>query len=142
VLGAGFAEAAAHRWPLAIVHADRHPNPDRLEPDPGGPAPAVGLACRTRMSCAIESWRARYPQVAVHRSTIGGGPPTAALEHAAAGARLLVLGQSSHPLRPLRLIDQLLARVSCPIAVVPPAAVGQGAPEPAAMVATSSEPAR
>lgn len=110
VVGTGFAEAATHGWPLAVVHADPH-----------APAGAARSAPRTelpRVGGLIESWHARYPQVTVHRDTLGGAPG-AVLEWACAGARLVVVGGSSHPNRLLRLTDVLLSRIDCPV-VVPP----------------------
>lgn len=117
VVGAGFAEAAAHRWPLAVVHADRHHRGAGRFPD-GELLLSPYAASRHLLSSAVESWQARYPQVAVHRSTFEGSPAMV-LEHAAAGARMLVVGRSSHPARLLRLTDLLLSRVSCPVAVTP-----------------------
>jgi hypothetical protein len=61
----------------------------------------------------------------VHRATVDG-PPAAGLERAAAGAGLMVVGQSSHPLRPVRLVDHLLSRLGCPVAIIPlPVAAGE-----------------
>lgn len=114
VVGAGFAEAAAHGRPLTVVHAlgGRHPMAGRpagtLEPEFDQPA----------VNAAIESWHAGYPHVVVHRATVDG-PPAAGLEQATAGAMLVVVGQSRHPLRPVRLVDHLLSRLGCPVAIVP-----------------------
>lgn len=114
VVGAGFAEAAAHGRPLTVVHAlgGRHPIAGRpagtLEPEIDQPV----------VNAAIESWHAGYPHVVVHRATVDG-PPAAGLEQATAGAMLVVVGQSRHPLRPVRLVDHLLSRLGCPVAIVP-----------------------
>jgi len=123
VVGAGFAEAAAHGWPLAVVHAEAG----------GRVAGAVALSSdatgQQRLNCAVESWHSRYPYAVVHRAAFRGSP-AAVIEHVAAGARLLVVGRSSHPMRPVRLVDLLLSKVGCPIVVTPPATiagVGRGA---------------
>lgn len=112
VLGAGFTEAAAHRLPLAILHADD------LRPEPVGSV-LDRAAFGQSLSRAIESWHAVYPQVAVRRAAVSG-TPAGTLHVVAEGAALLVIGRSSHPLRPVRLVDHLLTRVTCPVAVVPP----------------------
>lgn len=114
VVGTGFAEAAAHGWPLAIVHAHGHSHATQVSL-----TGQAGLVTRVpKLTGVVESWHARYPQVTMHLAIVGG-PPAAALEHACAGARLLVLGRTSHPLRPVRLTDLLLARINCPINLTP-----------------------
>jgi nucleotide-binding universal stress UspA family protein len=114
VLGAAFAEAAAHGWPLAVVHADPHGR------NPNGSVPGeLWLANHPWLLRVIGSWQARYPQVAVHKATFNGRPAVVT-DHVAAGAQLLVVGRPSHPTRPMRLIDHVLAKVNCPVAVIPP----------------------
>jgi nucleotide-binding universal stress UspA family protein len=116
VLGAAFAAAAAHHLTLAVVNADG------TRSEPVGTViehPAIGLS----LNNAIASWQAHYPQVGVRRVTVSG-PAVPVLEHVGEGARLMVIGRSAHPLRPVRLVDHLLAGSSCPVAVVPPTAAG------------------
>jgi nucleotide-binding universal stress UspA family protein len=132
IMGTAFMEAAAHGWPLAVVHAERprhrlvHAAPS---PTTAGPHALTGM---------VQSWHGRHPHVVVHRATIDG-PPAAVLEHATAGARLLVVGRSSHPIALVRLTDLLLARTSCPIALTPAApAVAEPEPVQAQLVAVES----
>lgn len=118
VLGAGFAAAALHQVPLEVVHADPR-RPEAIGCVVGWATPVTPSTVRQPLNRAIESWHACYPQVAVRRVTVSG-PPGPVLGRDTSGARLLVVGRSSHPMRPIRLLDHLLTAVSCPVAVTPP----------------------
>lgn len=112
IIGAAFAEAAAHGWPLAVVHVDQRRH------RAVGPVPAQSSPDAHLFTGAVLSWHARYPQVTVHRATFDGRP-AAALEQATLGARLLVIGRTAHPLALVNVADLLLAKTTCPIAVTP-----------------------
>ncbi|WP_168200786.1 universal stress protein [Allokutzneria sp. NRRL B-24872] len=122
VLRLGFAEARAHGWPLAAVHAAPKADLDsaidertlevRLSPLP----PEYGYLQRV-----LEHWQHSDPSVEVRRAVFHGPAPTA-LARAAVGARLLVVGRPHRSglrrgIEPLA--ERLVARCLCPVAVTP-----------------------
>ncbi len=116
-----FEYAAAHRIPLAAVHAasgrpddywfDENMLDTRFSTEP---QPLALLAERT------ESWQHKYPGVAV-KLAVFGSPAVTGLLRAARGARILVIGnRDTHPehdpLGPVAL--GILTRAGCPVAVL------------------------
>lgn len=119
----GFAEAAAHGWPLAAVHVTNGGSTSSVIDETTLEVELIPFPSQYRfLQAAIEPWRQRYPDVTVRRACFSGGA-TQGLPRAAAGARLLVIGRHQRRLLhrpPLRLVDMLLARTSSPVALTAP----------------------
>jgi len=105
-LDIAFADAQRHASPLIVLHAHRGRDP-------------VESALRD----ALGPWRARYPDVPVDL-IIDGRPPADALLHAAAAARLVILGNRRRG-RTARAVlgstsHALIRHSPCPVIVVNP----------------------
>jgi nucleotide-binding universal stress UspA family protein len=122
-LRVGFAESAAHGWPLAAVHVTKTSATNSAIDETTLEVALIPFPTQYRLlQAAIEPWRHRYPDVAVRRACFTGSVAHALLR-ATAGARLLVIGRHERrPLerRPSRLVDVLLARTSSPVALTAP----------------------
>jgi nucleotide-binding universal stress UspA family protein len=119
----GFAESAAHGWPLAAVHVANASATNSAIDETTLEVTLIPFPSQYRLlQAAIEPWRHRYPDVAVRRACFTGSVAHALLR-ATAGARLLVIGRHERrPLerRPSRLVGVLLARTSSPVALTAP----------------------
>lgn len=91
-----FAYAAAHRRPLAAVHAIPLDTGDILL-DEQIPRPAFGAATSAvaMLAAEVEPWTHEYPTVTVNRAVLADRPLPGLLR-AAAGARLVVVGHRGH----------------------------------------------
>ncbi|MFJ9453880.1 universal stress protein [Kitasatospora sp. NPDC101447] len=125
VLAFAFEAAALRSAPLRVVHVwsppagSEHMSYGAI----GGLEGEVSGDERADLSEALESWRARHPEVAVTADLVRGRPAVELVD-AAATARLLVVGRRSHH-RPLRhhhlgpVAHAAIHHVHCPVAVVP-----------------------
>jgi nucleotide-binding universal stress UspA family protein len=124
-LAFAFGYAATHALPLAAVyaaggHADGHPGDvwvdDRFAETHVNPPPA-GL---TELDVEVEPYTREYPAVPVKRAVYHGGPVPALLR-AAAGARLLVVGDRGRSAMARLLLGSVgqgvVSRAAGPVAV-------------------------
>jgi nucleotide-binding universal stress UspA family protein len=118
----GFGYADAHARPLAAVHvtADQR-NDVRFDERivlTHASGESAGLA---ELADEVELWMRKFPAVAVQRAMYAGRPLPGLLR-AAAGARLLVVGDHGHGPGVRALLgtvsDGAIDRASCPVAVV------------------------
>jgi nucleotide-binding universal stress UspA family protein len=92
----GFAYAATHRRPLVAVHVTPHCGNDFWVDDQMLETHLADEPAALAMPCAeVEPWTHEYPTVAVRRAVFADRP-LAGLMRAAAGARLLVVGDRGH----------------------------------------------
>ncbi|MEJ3747021.1 universal stress protein [Actinomycetes bacterium KLBMP 9797] len=118
-----FGYAAAHRLPLAAVHATADAVDDLWFDDTmleaHFPTEPAGLALLAEQ---VEPWTHKYPDVAVKRA-VYTGRPLPALLRAADGARLLVVGASGHNLAARALLGSVshgvVDQAAVPVAIVP-----------------------
>ncbi|MFF7994493.1 universal stress protein [Kitasatospora xanthocidica] len=124
VLAFAFEAAALRSAPLRVVHVwappagSEHMSYGAI----GGLEGEVSAGERADLAEALESWRARHPEVAVTADLVRG-KPAVELVAAAATARLLVLGRRHHRM-PRRhhlgpVAHAAIHHVHCPVAVVP-----------------------
>ncbi|MEU9044919.1 MULTISPECIES: universal stress protein [unclassified Kitasatospora] len=125
VLAFAFEAAALRSAPLRVVHVwappagSEHMSYGAI----GGLEGEVSADERADLAEALESWRARHPEVAV-RADLVRGKPTVELVDAAATARLLVVGRRTHRMPRLHhhlgpVAHAAIHHVHCPVAVVP-----------------------
>ncbi|MCW6006226.1 universal stress protein [Micromonospora sp. CPCC 205371] len=122
-----FRYAAAHRAPIAAVHATSDAPDDFWFDDTmletHFPTDPAGLRLLAEQ---VEPWTHKYPDVRVKRA-VYTGRALPALLRAAAGARLLVLGARGHGVAARALLGSVshgaVDRAAGPVAVVPPTGV-------------------
>ncbi|MFJ8622120.1 universal stress protein [Kitasatospora sp. NPDC093550] len=125
VLAFAFEAAALRSAPLRVVHVwAPPPGSEHMSYGAiGGLEGEVAGSERADLAEALESWRARHPEVEVTAELVRG-KPAVELVDAAATARLLVVGRRSHhaPLCHHHLgpvAHAAIHHVHCPVAVVP-----------------------
>lgn len=114
-----FEEAALHSASLLAVHAWQADDPDLLPnegPVPGSHAGQAGAA--RQLESLLDSWREKYPGVAVSQEVVHGHPGRA-LAGLSARAGLIVLGRHYPHRGPGRVIHAVLNHAHCPVATVP-----------------------
>ncbi|MEU8923657.1 universal stress protein [Kitasatospora sp. NPDC048545] len=125
VLAFAFEAAALRSAPLRVVHVwappagSEHMSYGAI----GGLEGEVSADERADLAEALESWRARHPEVAVAADLVRGKPAVELVE-AAATARLLVVGRRHHRMPRLHhhlgpVAHAAIHHVHCPVAVVP-----------------------
>ena len=115
--------AEEHHLPIAAAHVSPDGRDDVLSEDTTRyTRTAVEPSARTLLGAEVEPWRTRYPHVPVRRAIFGGAVADG-LVRAAAGARLLVVGDKSRDVRaPMRTRDipsALAHAAGCPVVTVP-----------------------
>lgn len=113
-IAAGFEEADRRRLPLAAVSVRRPQSTDRYLGTQDKPHQAA-------LTAEIEPWARKYPHVAVRSHVLPDTHPAVALQHASAGAELLVVGSRGRGgFRGLLLGSVSLAltqRAFCPVLI-------------------------
>lgn len=118
-----FGYAADHRLPVAAAHASESSGGDRIYDDLPLSTPfAVEHIALELLAAATEPWTLKFPEVLVRRAVLRG-PVDEALIRAAAGARLLVVGDKRRGVigraRTGDVPLTVATEASCPVAVVP-----------------------